>query len=187
MTHTESKKDNLSAAIRGLTGENVARCYQCGKCSAGCPMSQEMKLKPHDLMRLASFDQADRIFGDESIWLCLTCETCSARCPNGCDPARVIDTLREMALARDPSRWPRAIGAFHAEFLKQVKNHGRVFELGLILGFKLRTGRLFDDALSGPGVFARGKLALQPHRISGIDEMRKIFEKCENVENRDLS
>jgi heterodisulfide reductase subunit C len=178
-SHHPEKKHTLAAEIREVTGLNAAGCYQCGKCSAGCPMAGEMSLKPHDLMRLTQNDERARLFGDESIWLCLTCETCTARCPNECDSARVIDALRELALRHDPERAPREIRAFHQAFLDQIRAHGRVFELGLILQYKMTGGPLFQDALAAPGMLARGKLALSPRRIKGIAEIRRIFEACE--------
>jgi heterodisulfide reductase subunit C2 len=165
----------LAAELRSKTGLNPADCYQCGKCSAGCPMAIETRLRPHDVMRLIGLDRRDSLLEGESIWLCLTCETCTARCPNGCDPARMIDGLREMAVARAP----RAIGAFHRSFLDQIKANGRMFEFGLVIQYKLRSGKLLNDALSTPGLMQRGKLKFIPSPIKGVDDVRRIFAACE--------
>jgi heterodisulfide reductase subunit C len=167
----------LAVEILEMTGINTARCYQCGKCSAGCPMAGEMRL------RLINLDKKDRLMGDESIWLCLTCETCSARCPNACDPARVIDAVREIA-ARESIAAPRAVRAFHQAFLDQIKVTGRMFELGLIMEYKLRSGELMKDAAAAPGMFRRGKLRLAPQRIRGVKEVRRIFKACEPQKER---
>jgi heterodisulfide reductase subunit C len=141
-------------------------------------MSQEMAFKPHDIMRLIASGQEDRLFEGDSIWLCLTCETCTARCPNECDPARVIDFVREKALIRDPKKAPRAIRAFHKAFIKQIRSHGRVFEMGLIADYKLSGGPMFQDVTSAPGMLARGKLALLPSTIEGIADVRRIVDAC---------
>ena len=106
----------LAAEIHDATGVNAATCYQCGKCSAGCPMASESDLRPHNVMRLVIQDRRDKALADQSIWLCLTCETCSARCPNACDPARVIDALREMSLDAGVADLPRTIGARMVRF-----------------------------------------------------------------------
>jgi heterodisulfide reductase subunit C len=180
-SHHSEQKRTLAAEIREATGLNVARCYQCGKCSAGCPMAAEMTLKPHDMMRLAANDERARLFSDESIWLCLTCETCTARCPNECDSARVIDCLRELALQADPEEVPKEIRAFHEAFLDQIRANGRVFELGLILKYKTTGGPLFQDVFAAPGMLARGKLALAPKKIKGVKEIRRIFDACAAV------
>ncbi|QQR74170.1 MAG: 4Fe-4S dicluster domain-containing protein [Holophagales bacterium] len=176
---------SLAVQIERMSGERAARCYQCGKCSAGCPMTEETTLRPHDVMRLVALDRRDELLDHESLWLCLACETCAERCPNGCDPARTIDALRELALAAaDSAPHPRrsgsrAVRAFHAAFLDQIRLTGRSFELGLVADYKLRTGALWQDVATVPGLVARGKLGLVPHTIAGVAEVRRIFARCE--------
>ena len=174
-------RPSLRSVMLERTGKNTARCYQCGKCSAGCPMAEETRLRPHDVMRLVNQDERERLLGDESIWLCLTCETCTERCPNGCDPARTMDALRELALEAAPGSVPRAVAAFHRAFLDQVRWTGRSFELGLVADYKLRTGALFQDVETVPGLVARGKLGFVPRSIDGVKEVRRIFEACEEA------
>lgn len=168
----------LVTEIRETTGVNAATCYQCGKCSAGCPMASESDLRPHNTMRLVIQDRRDQALRDQSIWLCLTCETCSARCPNACDPARVIDALREMSIESGVADIPRSIGAFHTAFLEQIRANGRLHEVGMVMQYKLRSGELMKDVTSAPAMFTRGKLGIRPDRIEGVAEIRRIFEKC---------
>ncbi len=113
----------LAAEIHDATGVNAATCYQCGKCSAGLPDGVGVRSAParRHAPRHAGPPRRRRS-ADESIWLCLTCETCSARCPNACDPARVIDALREMSLDAGVADLPRTIGAFHKAFLEQIRS-----------------------------------------------------------------
>ncbi|MBI5489841.1 MAG: 4Fe-4S dicluster domain-containing protein [Deltaproteobacteria bacterium] len=173
-----TRRSTLAAEIRRRTGLNPAKCYQCGKCSAGCPMAEETRLRPHDILRLVQRGRRDRLFADDSIWLCLTCETCSARCPNEVGPARIIDALRELALESGEGAPPRAIRALHESFLKQIRRHGRIFEFGMIAGFKLRSGKLFADVGKMPATMKRGKLALSPRNIAGVGDVRRIFDAC---------
>jgi heterodisulfide reductase subunit C len=142
-------------------------------------MASEMPLRPHEVVRLVQLDRRSRVLESEAIWLCLGCETCTARCPNGFDPAMLMDALREIALRDNPGSVPRRIAAFHRSFLDQIRSHGRAFEIGLVAAYKLRTGALFDDVSTAPGMLRRGKLALTPHRIEGIAEIRRIFSRCE--------
>ena len=172
----------LASDLMRSTGLNAAKCYQCGKCSAGCPMAAEMKYGPHQIIRLVQMNRADQLFADDSLWLCATCETCTARCPNSCDPARVIDGLREISLRRYPKSGNHRIKSFNDAFLTEVKLFGRLFEMGMIAHYKLKTGALFDDVLSAPGMFLRGKLKLVPKSIKGVDHVRRIIEACEQEE-----
>jgi heterodisulfide reductase subunit C2 len=175
---TSSTPHTLAAEIEAATGVNPATCYQCGKCSAGCPMASESDLRPHQVMRRVMYAPRERALQDESIWLCLTCETCTARCPNGCDPARVIDAVREIAFESGAAVLPRSIGAFHKAFLEQIRSNGRLHEVGLVMEYKLRTGDLMKDVTNAPGMFSRGKLNLRADRIDGVAEVKRIFEKC---------
>ena len=48
--------------IEGLSGQNTNLCYQCSKCSAGCPMAEWMDLKPAQLMHSICLDQEGAIW-----------------------------------------------------------------------------------------------------------------------------
>jgi len=172
-------QQSLLDEIRRMTRLDPATCYQCGKCSAGCPMASEMEIKPHGIIRLLQLDVREKLLSSESIWICLTCETCTTRCPNSFDPAAIMDALREIVLKENPDLVPRRIRAFHSAFLNQIWPHGRVFEFGLVASYKLRSGALLADVESVPGMMARGKLALTPKRIKGLRELRRIFDKCD--------
>lgn len=77
---------SILSQVRQATGLDPADCYQCGKCSAGCPMASEMEIKTHEIIRLLQLDLRERLISAKSIWICLTCETCTTRCPNEFDP-----------------------------------------------------------------------------------------------------
>ena len=175
---TSESRRTLAGEILEATGINAATCYQCGKCSAGCPMASESALRPHAVMRLVMQDRREQALTDESIWLCLTCETCSARCPNDCDPARVIDAVRELSIEAGSADMPRTISAFHKAFLEQIRSNGRLHEFGMVMDYKLRSGELMKEVTSAPGMLTRGKLSFRAERIEALDEIRRIFEKC---------
>jgi heterodisulfide reductase subunit C len=174
-----SRPKALAVEVRERCGINVARCYQCGKCSAGCPMASEMAMRPHNVMYQVLRNQRERVLGSDGIWLCVTCSTCSARCPNAVDPARVIETLREMAMDEDPTLAPRAISTFNKSFLDQVWASGRMFEMGLAALYNLRTGHLMQDAMSMPALLRRGKLSVTPSSIKDTSEIRRLFDNVE--------
>ena len=89
---------DLAVKIRELSGENTYLCYQCQKCSVGCPTAHAMTYRPAQIMRAVQFGLEDMLLQDASIWRCLTCETCGTFCPNDLHPREVIEALRCMTM-----------------------------------------------------------------------------------------
>ena len=86
--------------VAEISGQNLRFCYQCGKCSAGCPMSSAMDLLPNQIMRLVQLGLEEDIANSKTVWLCASCLTCTVRCPKGVDISRVMEALRVIALRK---------------------------------------------------------------------------------------
>ena len=86
--------------IENISGQNVLACYQCGKCSAGCPMISSMDILPNQIIRLVQLGQFDDLLHSKTIWLCASCFSCTARCPKGVDLAKVMEALRLLLLRK---------------------------------------------------------------------------------------
>src|SRR3990172_12582159 len=98
---TESVRPARGLAARlGAARVPVDACYQCKKCSSGCPLTFAMDLLPDRVIRLAILGQEEMLLQSRTIWVCSSCETCTTRCPNGIDIAGVMDWLKEEALRR---------------------------------------------------------------------------------------
>ncbi|MFZ3373498.1 MAG: 4Fe-4S dicluster domain-containing protein, partial [Desulfitobacteriaceae bacterium] len=138
------------AKVQNASGVNVKGCYQCGKCSAGCPVAFAMDYTPRQIMRLLQLGLKEELLKARSIWLCAQCETCSARCPRSLHPDKVMEVLR-MEAKKAGIKAEGEIATFNEKFLKSVANNGRVFEAGLIIGFNLATMQPLKDASAAPG------------------------------------
>ena len=46
-----TKQLTLAQLIEEETGNNIYLCYQCKKCTSGCPLSRHFDLEPHQIMR----------------------------------------------------------------------------------------------------------------------------------------
>jgi heterodisulfide reductase subunit C len=98
-----SKASLESAILReveDLSGESVWACYQCGNCSAGCPLSFAMEILPNQVIRLLNLGQTEEVFQANTVWLCASCLTCMTRCPRGVDLSRINEAIRYLALKR---------------------------------------------------------------------------------------
>jgi heterodisulfide reductase subunit C2 len=175
-----------SARIESLAGTKIANCYQCGKCTAGCPVASRMDLVPNQLIRLLQLGRDDVALSSPSIWACVSCLTCSARCPKQVDCAAVLDALREFSLREGKvSAEAQTVLAFQRAFLDNIKRNGRLNELDLIARFKLEValhGRqfsfLFKDAGLAPQLRSRKKLHFSSERARDCDLVGRIYARC---------
>jgi Fe-S oxidoreductase len=70
-------------------------CYQCGKCTGGCPVSLKSKLNIRRLMIEGILGRSlEHITEREELWDCTTCKTCTIRCPRGLKPMDLIIGMR---------------------------------------------------------------------------------------------
>lgn len=178
-----SKKNlQLSRDLQALTGENVMLCYQCKKCTLGCPSAYAMRMKPHELMRAAQLGLAEEIYWSGTIWICLSCETCNTRCPQDINIIRVIDGLREMSKELDYYNPYPVIPAMHRIFMTLVGRFGKVYELGLALLINLRMLTPFKDIDMASPMLLKGKLKPLPHKSHGVKELRQVMGRIRKLE-----
>jgi heterodisulfide reductase subunit C len=176
-----SSLSKLGNELLDQTDVKVTRCYQCGKCTAGCPLAEEMDYPPSLVMRMLQTgnpELEDKVLRSFSIWVCLTCEMCFARCPMSIDIPGMMDYLRERAV-REKKTNPKAkeIIAFHKSFLDSIKYTGRLYEIGLFVGYKSRTLKILDDLALAPKMMKRGKLNIFPELIHDRSGIAGIFRK----------
>jgi len=84
--------------VEELSGQNLLACYQCGKCSAGCPAISQMDLPPNQVIRYAQLGFTDELINSKTIWICASCLTCNVRCPKGINIAEIMEALRQVLL-----------------------------------------------------------------------------------------
>jgi len=140
-----------------------------------------MDLPPSQVMRYLQTGLAEddeKVLRSHSIWLCLSCEMCLSRCPMEIDIPKMMDFLRQRSVSEKMIH-PKSkkIIAFHRSFLDSIRMTGRLYEVGLVADYKMRTGTLTQDVLTAPGMVTRGKLGFFPEMIRGRRQMKSIFKK----------
>ena len=161
-------------------------CFQCRKCTNGCPVTFAMDLYPDEVIRMVILGQRQTVLNCQTIWVCAACETCTTRCPNEVKIAELMDCLKEMAVqAGVPSSQPRIL-TLHETFLNNIKKRGRLYETTLLPAYLLKSGEVLDrwnsgawryDLNLGRRMLSKGRLPLMPKSIKGKKEVRKILAR----------
>jgi len=181
-SHDSHHPASHSGEISMLTGVPINKCYQCGKCSAGCALASEMDYPPSLVMRMLQtndLNHYDKVLRSMSIWLCVSCEMCLTRCPMEIDIPTLMDHLRQKSYkAKKTNPQAKKIIAFHKSFLDSINYTGRLYEMGLIVDYKMRTGAMMQDVTVAPKMFVKGKLNPVPELIRGRKKIAAIFDRA---------
>lgn len=93
-------RDSFVEKVEELSGQKLLACYQCGKCSAGCPAISEMDILPNQVIRFAQLGLKEELLQSKSVWVCASCYTCNVRCPKGIKIAEVMEAVRQILLRK---------------------------------------------------------------------------------------
>jgi heterodisulfide reductase subunit B len=176
---TITLKTNLAREIRERSGENVFLCYQCKKCTAGCPVAAFFDLTPHQVLRASQFGQTDLVLNSRTISICAACETCSTRCPQNIDIARIMDELEIMAQERGIKSKAPTVPMFYKSANRGIDWFGRMWELGLMAELYVR--ELFAGELDFAQLFKYDMpLAIKMLRAGKLKILPSIARRSRN-------
>lgn len=94
------KTDNdIIKYIKHAGESNFKKCFQCGTCSAVCPLSTEDRPFPRKEMIYAGWGLKDKLMADLDPWLCYYCGECSKNCPRKAEPGELMMSLRRFLIS----------------------------------------------------------------------------------------
>lgn len=96
----EQINGEVIARVETLSGQDLGACYQCGKCSAGCPVVEQMDIAPSEAIRYLQLGKPDIVLDSKTIWVCASCFQCASRCPKGVEFSSICDALRAIVLRK---------------------------------------------------------------------------------------
>ena len=166
-----------ASSIAAKAGVNLADCYQCGKCSAGCPMAAEMDMTPQQVMHALQLGLADEALSAKGPWVCAQCMVCSARCPQKIDITAIMLEVRRASATSGKCPLPES-DVFESSFINGVRRGGKSNEQYLALAFNVKSGHLLQDMDSAPAMFAKGIVGLAPHRVDDTAAVKRLVDKC---------
>ena len=131
ISYDKIQKNDFVNKIELLSGQNVFECYQCGKCSAVCPMAENMDYLPNQIMKLLQMGDNEAISDANTPWICSSCLGCSARCPKGVKIAEIMEALRIIELRKRNDHW---------DIVQQHKDLENLPPIAVIANFRKLTG-----------------------------------------------
>ena len=178
-------KPDLAKRIQEEIGQNVYLCYQCVKCTSGCPVSDFFDWQPNQIMRAVQLGQEDIALESGTPWLCASCQTCTTRCPQGLDIARIMDFLTRESKARGFKPPIPELNIFNEAFMREVSIWGRSYEPGLVVELALRNRNLkalLNDSDMYLKMVRKGKVGFFPHPTKTPSKRKtKLIEDAENA------
>jgi heterodisulfide reductase subunit C len=140
--------------------ENLMVCFQCGTCTADCPISRFSEFyRPRKIARMVQLGLRDRLLSDDALWLCSTCFTCVDHCPQGVEIAGIVRALRNLSV-KEKGLMPLVSKELASNILKT----GYVYEFP-----KSRIKR-------------REMQGLPPLPKPNLEDVKKIFEITGSIE-----
>lgn len=104
-------------------GDSIKFCFQCGKCTASCPIRRfDDAYRPTQIVMATLLGLREMVLSSDVIWLCASCNSCTERCPQGVRLTDVIRAIRNLAVKK---------GHIHPFYRKQstaIVDFGRIFE-----------------------------------------------------------
>jgi heterodisulfide reductase subunit B len=175
-----SINSELAQLIQDELGENVYLCYQCVKCTSGCPVGEFFDWQPNQIMRALQLGQEDIALESQTPWLCASCQTCSTRCPQGLDIAAIMEFLTREALRRGIESPVPQVEQFNQAFLREVRLFGRAYEPGLMAELFLRDPKtilkdreLYVKMLTKRKVSFMPEFGRPPRKVKPVPEAAK--------------
>jgi heterodisulfide reductase subunit C len=135
-------------------GERIMLCFQCGTCTADCPVSRFSETyRPRQLLRMAQLGLKDKVLSSDQLWLCAACYTCVDHCPQDVEISSVIRALKNIAVRE----------GYMPPVFKELG--GAIMETGL--AYKIPELRLKK----------RGETGLPPLPKANAESVAKLFNK----------
>ena len=79
---------------------NIESCFNCGNCTAICPLSTENENFPRRVIRFAQLGLKDNLLSKRELWMCYYCGECTETCPREADPGDFMAAARRYAIAQ---------------------------------------------------------------------------------------
>ena len=91
---------NLMHEIKEYGAVGIEKCFNCGNCTAICPLTSDEYPFPRNMIRQVQVGMKDRLTHQLDPWLCYYCGECSETCPKGAEPGETMMAMRRWLTAQ---------------------------------------------------------------------------------------
>ena len=92
-------RPEVASEIEKYGGVDFSACYNCGNCTAVCPLSEGDATFPRRMIRYAQVGMRDELLASKELWTCYACGECSETCPRQAEPSEFMAASRRYATA----------------------------------------------------------------------------------------
>lgn len=115
---------------------SVEACFNCGNCTAICPLAATGETFPRRLIRYAQLGLKKPLLNSKELWLCYYCGQCTQTCPRKAEPGEFMAAARRYAIASyDP------LGLARLLYTSPILSVGFLILLAIVIALTLYTGR----------------------------------------------
>ena len=135
----------LMEELKEYGAVGIEKCFNCGNCTASCPLATDEYAFPRNIIRRLQVGQKDRLTQHLDPWLCYYCGNCSETCPKGAEPGETMMATRRWLTAQYD--WTGLARKFYTSPAWEI---GSIIVVGLfvILMFVLFAGPMETDRVA---------------------------------------
>ncbi len=192
LTYNKTDAHDLAAEVMERSGQNLAACYQCRRCAAGCPVADTTGITPDILIRKIIMGDRKGALENPLVWQCVSCYTCGTRCPNKIQTARITETLKKMAAEDHKKSLSPKIKNFHNAFCSAARHFGRVNEMEFMGLYEmenawhdithLRPKDLFKEfknqAILGYEMTKKKRMHMGLQRVKRSKDLKRLYRRA---------
>ncbi|HDN74019.1 (Fe-S)-binding protein [Archaeoglobales archaeon ex4484_92] len=114
--------ENFTQELIEFGAEKVMECFNCGNCTAICPVSTNEHSFPRRFARYIQLGLEEKVLEAEETWLCLSCKLCTEMCPRDARPSDIMVALKRLSV--ENGKTPPYIRDFFQNITKQKNPWG---------------------------------------------------------------
>ena len=118
----------LMHELKAYGAVGIEKCFNCGNCTAICPLTSDKYAFPRNMIRLTQVGMKKRMQSSLDPWLCYYCGDCSETCPKQAEPGESMMAMRRWLTAQYD--WT---GLAHKFYTSKAWEFGSIILLGALV------------------------------------------------------